>query len=50
MMGSEGCCVWMVSIVEWLIDSIYGGGGIGGRLESVSVGVEKCVPWRIIRG
>ena len=48
--GSEGRCVWMVSIIERRIDSIYGGGGIGGGLESVSVGVEKRVPRRIVRG
>jgi len=48
--GSEGRRVWMISIIEWRIDSIYGGWGIGGGLESVSVGVEKCVPWCIVRG
>ena len=48
--GSEGRCVWMVSIIERRINSIYGGGGVGGGLESVSVGVEECVPWRIVRG
>ena len=40
----------MVSIVEWMIGNIYGGGGIGSGLQSVSVGIEKCVPWRIVWG
>ena len=47
---SERRRVRMVSIVEWLIGGIYGGGGIGGRLESVPVGVEKCVPWHVVWG
>jgi len=40
----------MISIIEWGVDNIYGGGRVGGGLESVSVGVEERIPWGIVRG
>jgi len=42
--------VWMVSVVGRRIVSVDGGRGIGGRLKTVPVGIEKRVPWRVVWG